>query len=37
VRPEHVLLGLIREQAGTAALKRVRGELIRMLSTPDEL
>jgi ATP-dependent Clp protease ATP-binding subunit ClpA len=37
VAPEHVLLGLIREQAGTAAFKRVRGELIRMLSAPDEL
>jgi ATP-dependent Clp protease ATP-binding subunit ClpC len=37
VRPEHVLLGLIREQAGTPAFKRVRGELLRMLSAPDEL
>ena len=37
VRPEHVLLGLIREQAGTPAFKRVRGELLRMLSSPDEL
>jgi ATP-dependent Clp protease ATP-binding subunit ClpA len=37
VRPEHVLLGLIREQAGTPAFKRVRGELLHMLSAPDEL
>ena len=37
VRPEHVLLGLFREQAGTPAFKRVRGELLHMLSSPDEL
>ena len=37
VRPEHVLLGLIREQAGTPAFKRVRGEVLHMLSAPDEL
>ena len=37
VRPEHVLLGLIREQAGTPAFKRVRGELLHMVSAPDEL